>query len=75
MSRLDETEKEMLDQAIEAVRGRSGAEVSAGSHREPGWQMVEDRETIPYETAALRPPVVTSQVKRRISQLAAERLP
>ncbi len=72
LSRLDASEKELLDQAIEAVRGRSGAEVSAASHREPGWQMVEDRETIPYETAFLRPPVVTAQVTQRIAELAAE---
>ncbi len=72
-SRLSRSEKELLDQAIEAVRGRSGADVSAASHREPGWQMVGDNETIPYETAFLRTPVVTEAVRRRVAELAAER--
>jgi hypothetical protein len=34
--------------------------------------MVGDGETIPYETAFLRPPVVTAQVKHRIAELTAE---
>lgn len=75
MNRLTATEKALLDQAIETMRGRSGSDVSNASHREPGWQMVDDNETIPYETAFLRPPVVTASVKRRVTELAAKLLP
>jgi hypothetical protein len=73
LSRLSATEKELLDQAIRATRGRSGAEMSAASHDEPGWQMVGENETIPYEAAFLRQPVVTEAVRRRVAELAAER--
>ena len=73
VSLLSPTEREMLDQAIDAEKRRSGAESSAASHREPGWQMVEENESIPYETAFLRRPVVTERVRRRVAELAADR--
>jgi hypothetical protein len=71
---LQDTEIELLDQAIAAMRGRTGRDVSEASHLEPGWEMVDDNETIPYEAAFLRPPVVTPQVKRRIVELAQHHL-
>jgi Protein of unknown function (DUF4065) len=70
---LSPTEKSMLDQAIAVEKTRSAGESSATSHREPGWQMVNDGDSIPYETAFLRRPVVTDQVRRRVAELAAER--
>lgn len=73
LSCLSATEREMLDQAVEVEKRRSGVESSAASHREPGWQMVEENETIPYETAFLRRPVVTDRIRRRVAELAAER--
>ena len=74
IGRLTASERGLLDQAIAAMRNLSSTEVSEASHREPGWRMVDDNETIPYETAFLRPPVVTDQVRRRVKELAAERL-
>lgn len=73
VSQLSPSEKALLDQAILDVLSRTAAEVSAASHREPGWEMVDDNETIPYETAVLRRPVVTEAVRRRVKELAAER--
>ena len=35
--------------------------------------MVEERETIPYEAAFLRRPVVTEAVRRQAAALAAQR--
>ena len=70
---LSPTERQMLDQAVEVEKRRSGSESSAASHREPGWQMVGENETIPYETAFLRRPMVTDRVRRRVAELAAER--
>jgi hypothetical protein len=70
---LAETERQMLDEAVEVEKRRSGTESSAASHREPGWQMAEDNETIPYETAFLRRPVVTEKIRLRVAELAAER--
>lgn len=73
LSVLSPSERQMLDQAVEVERRRSGAESSAASHQEPGWQMVNENETIPYETAFLRRPMVTETVRRRVAELAAER--
>lgn len=67
------SEKRSLDQAIELVLGRTGTEVSEASHEEPGWRMVDEKESIPYETAFLRWPVVTDSVRRRVAELAVER--
>ncbi len=75
VNRLSATELAMLDQAITVEKARSGADASAASHLEPGWQMVEENESIPYETAFLRRPVVTERVRRRVRDIAAERSP
>ncbi|MDP9401914.1 MAG: Panacea domain-containing protein [Actinomycetota bacterium] len=72
LSRLEPSEKELLDQALAEMQGRTGTDVSEASHREPGWQMVDEGETIPYETAFLRPPVMTERIRNRILALAAE---
>jgi hypothetical protein len=72
-SQLSETERKMLDQAVAVEKARSAAESSAASHREPGWRMVADGDTIPYETAFLRGAVVTDRVRRRVQELATER--
>jgi len=69
---LSSTELSMLDQAIAVEKARSASQSSAASHREPGWRMVNDGDSIPYETAFLRRPVVTDRVRRRIAELAAE---
>lgn len=47
---------------------------SAISHRELGWQLTEDLEDIPYETAFLRKPRVTDAVRRRVRALASEHI-
>jgi antitoxin SocA-like protein len=73
VSSLAATEREMLDQAIDVERRRSGAESTAASHSEPGWQIVDQNESIPYESAFLRQPVVTDRVRQRVAELAAER--
>lgn len=73
VTQLSTSELAMLDQAIAVEKARSGFEASAASHDEPGWQMVEENESIPYETAFLRRPVVTERIRRRVAELAVER--
>jgi hypothetical protein len=68
-------ELKIVDQVIENLRSQSGTGVSSLSHREVGWQMVNEGETIPYEAAYLRPPVLTPAVERHAAVLAANRLP
>ena len=51
-----EEELRLVDEVIEQLRASSAAEVSRLSHREAGWQMVGDGETIPYELAFVLAP-------------------
>ena len=62
----------VVDQVIEALKGRSARDVSELSHDEVGWQMVDVGETIPYEAAYLRQPVLTPAVKRHAAALAEQ---
>lgn len=70
---FEASELAALDEAIELLAGQTAGAASDFSHQEPGWQMVEEGETIPYETAFLRESIVTDFVRRRIRQLASER--
>jgi hypothetical protein len=66
-------ELEVVDQAIEQLKGRSGTEASDLSHEDMGWRMVEDGETIPFTAAYLRLPVLSELIRRRAAELAANR--
>jgi uncharacterized phage-associated protein len=63
-------ERVIVDQVIDALHGRRARDVSELSHDEVGWQMVDVGETIPYEAAYLRQPVVTPAVRRHAAALA-----
>lgn len=73
LSNFDPEELELLDQVLDELRQHSGTSASALSHDDLGWRMVADNETIPYESAYLRPPVLTDAVRRHAAKLAAER--
>ncbi|MDQ4068497.1 MAG: Panacea domain-containing protein [Actinomycetota bacterium] len=49
-------ELRLVDEVIEALRELSAIEVSELSHREAGWQLVDEGETIPYELAFVLAP-------------------
>lgn len=49
-------ELELVDEVIDTLRALNGAQVSDLSHREAGWQLVGDGETIPYELAFVLAP-------------------
>lgn len=66
------SERESIEQAISALWGRSAGEVSHLSHDEVGWQMVEDHEVIPYETAYLRRPELTPAIREHGRRLAED---
>lgn len=70
MTVLSEDERRCVDEAVETLRGRSATETSSLSHEDGGWRMVEDGETIPFEAAYLRRPIVTEAIRRRASELA-----
>jgi hypothetical protein len=68
---LDGSEIESLEQALLLLAGRNGTEASEISHEEPGWQLVEIGEDIPFESAYLAPPVVTPAIRRKVAEIAA----
>lgn len=49
-------ELSLVDQVIDALRESSASEVSELSHREAGWQLVDEGESIPYELAFVLAP-------------------
>jgi hypothetical protein len=49
-------ELRLVDEVIAALRAMSAVEVSDLSHREAGWQLVDERATIPYELAFVLAP-------------------
>lgn len=67
------SELKAVGEALVELRGQSATAVSDRSHEELGYQIVKDGETIPFETAYLRPPIRTASVQRHAEQLAAER--
>ncbi len=69
-----EVELRAVDDALALLRGRTGAEASEMSHREPGWRMVENGEDIPFVTAYLpqEQPPPSEQMRARMRELAAE---
>ena len=76
-SALDADEIQTMKNVAALLRSMSGAEVSVLSHEDPGWQLVEPGETIPYESAYLRPDdevpaTMEAAVASRARELAAE---
>ena len=62
-----------VDHAVGELFGTSGTEASLLSHDEVGWQMVDEKESIPYEAAFLRHPVVTESVRQHAARLVQAR--
>lgn len=62
-----------VDQVVAELYGVTATDASLMSHDEVGWQMVEERETIPYEAAFLRQSVRTDAVRRHGARLAENR--
>jgi hypothetical protein len=65
----------VVDSVVAELYGTTATDASLISHAEVGWQMVEEHETIPYEAAFLRSPVVTDAVRRHGARLAEQRRP
>lgn len=65
-----ETELQTVKEAVAFLKGRTGAEASELSHDEPGWQLVNERDTIPFVTAYLAQD--QARTSRRIQERAAQ---
>jgi hypothetical protein len=62
-----------IDAVLEQLAGMTAAQVSDLSHEEPGWRLTEEGATIPYATALLGYPQVSSPTSQRLSRDVAER--
>lgn len=70
---LADAELEIVDQVIKTIHGRTATELSAMSHDEMGWKMVEVGDDIPMSSAYLADEVVvTPAMRARAQQLAAQ---
>lgn len=66
-------ELETVDDVLGQLQGLTGRQVSDLSHEEPGWELTEVGETIPYAAAFLGYPQVSSPTTRRLGREVAER--
>ena len=72
---FDRFEISLVDEVIEALKDKDAEEVSGLSHRFIGYNLVGDREEIPYESVFARDPddiVVTEDHRRRAERIAKE---
>ena len=73
VSRFTDDELRHVEQAIQALWGKTAAEASDLSHQEMGWRMVDEGETIPFSAALLAPEVrVTEAMRRRAAALSEQ---
>lgn len=63
----------IVDEVVEMLRSYTGADVSEISHREWGWRLTNDGETIEYRTAWLSPMALTEAQTEKAQQVAAAR--
>lgn len=69
MSSFDEDELAVVEGALILYGHESAKFLSDLAHTEPGWELAEERETIPYETVLIgteRPPETVFQVFREL---------
>lgn len=69
---FSDEEIDTIEKVAGQLRGLTAAQVSALSHEELGWQMVDDGETIPYSSAYLRQPEITPAVREHARRLVKE---
>jgi len=62
-----------IEDVLAQLAGMTGTHVSELSHQEPGWRLTEIGETIPFSTAFLDFPQVTTPTSERLSKSVAER--
>jgi hypothetical protein len=73
LSLFNAEEIAVIDEVVSDLKGKSAREVSEMSHREMGWFLADEGETIEWEMAYLKPAVLTSEVRQTARGLAAER--
>ncbi|MGH9047765.1 MAG: Panacea domain-containing protein [Acidimicrobiales bacterium] len=74
MSKLAPSEVQIVDQVVEALRGKTAQEASELSHKDKAWQLVEMYDDRPLSTAYLAPRSVVTDASRRHATVLAEKL-
>lgn len=72
LDRFTADELQTVDDVLAQLAGLTGAQVSELSHQEPGWQLTEVGETIPFATAFLDFPQVSTPTSKKLSAAVAE---
>jgi hypothetical protein len=62
-----------VDEVLADLRDLTAKQVSDLSHAEPGWQLVDDGETIPFAAALIAPEHVDTPTSERLSHDVARR--
>lgn len=63
----------LVDTVIDVLKGHSAGDVTEVSHFEPGWQLAEEGETIPYEAAFVSLDPLSLAEERQLARAIAER--
>ena len=66
LSIFQQGELPLVDEVIHSLWGKSATDVSALSHREPGWIVCNMREVIPYETAWIGTAIMDAETEVRL---------
>lgn len=70
---FSEDELATIDKVLDDLAGLTARQVSELSHDEPGWQLVDVGETIPYHTALIAPRQQSTSTSLRLAAAVAER--
>lgn len=73
LSVFSRSEIDTIDHVLGNLAGLNGRQVSELSHEEPGWQLVAEGETIPYEAALVGARQVSTPTSRHLETTAAAR--
>ncbi len=73
-SRFEQSERDTVDQVIDALRGKTADEVSKMSHRDKAWDIVDLYDDIPFASAFLASESVVTKATRNHAEELAERL-
>lgn len=73
LSRFDPDELEVVNRVLEDLAHLTAAQVSGLSHAEPGWQLVDEGDAIPYEAALVAPEQIHTRTSRGLAAEATER--
>jgi hypothetical protein len=72
MALFSSAEKQLIDNIIDALWDENGSSASELSHREPGWRIAKERETIPYQAVFIGTRSMTEDDVRRGQEIYAE---